>query len=53
MPNTLGLLRYLENEASEVAETFAVPLKYHNLATTGRKVLNSQMAITSSSYKYG
>ena len=44
MPNTLGLQPYLENAALEVAETFAVPLSYHNLATILRKVLISQMA---------
>ena len=44
MPNTLGLQLYLENAALEVAETFAAPLSYHNLATILRKVLISQMA---------
>ena len=44
MPNTLGLQPYLENAALEVAETFAVPLSYHNPATILAKVLNSQMA---------
>ena len=44
MPDTLGLQPYLENAALEVAETFAVPLSYHNLTTMRRKVLISQMA---------
>ena len=44
MPNTLGLQPYLENAALEVAETFAVPLSYHNPATILAKVFFSQMA---------
>lgn len=57
MLNTLGRQPYLENAALEVTENFLVPLSYHLLAatatTTGRKVLNSQKAITRSSYRDG
>ena len=43
MPNTVGLQPYLEDAALEVAETFAVPLSYHNPSTMLRKVINSQI----------
>jgi hypothetical protein len=40
----VGALALSRERSIEVAETFSVLLSYHNLATTGRKVLNSQMA---------
>ena len=45
MVSTLGLQPHLdENAGFEVAQTFAVPLLCHFLATTGREFHNSQMA---------
>jgi hypothetical protein len=44
---------FLKNGALALSETFASQRKQNDLATTGKKVLNSQMAITSSSYKDG
>jgi len=48
-----GYSAFLKNRALDLSETFVSQRKHYDLATTGRKVLNSQMAITSSSYKDG
>jgi hypothetical protein len=47
----LGYSTFLKNGALDLSETFASSRNQYNLATTGIKVLNSQVAITSSSFK--
>jgi hypothetical protein len=49
----LGYTTFLKNGALDISETFASQRKQYNLVTIGRKVLDSQMAIRSSSYKDG
>ena len=50
---SLGVFEFSQERALDLSETSASQRKEYNLATIFSKVLNSQMAITSSSYNDG